>query len=83
MLMQIPGNFEVAALLTTSPDEHKGLLNFIICGGGHTGIETAAEIYDLWQQDILTSCVYIYPVSRSLALMLAVPLSTQKSATTT
>ncbi|KAG8924862.1 hypothetical protein FRC02_010144 [Tulasnella sp. 418] len=46
-------NFEVASLPTTSPEERKRLLSFVICGGGPTGVETAAEISDLVQEDIM------------------------------
>jgi len=46
-------NFEIASLPTTTPEERKRLLSFVICGGGPTGVETAAEIYDLCQEDIL------------------------------
>jgi hypothetical protein len=35
-------NFEIAALPTTSPEERKRLLTFVVCGGGPTGVETAA-----------------------------------------
>ncbi|OCH83808.1 hypothetical protein OBBRIDRAFT_709668, partial [Obba rivulosa] len=50
---QIIDNFEQASLPTTSPEEHKRLLSFIVCGGGPTGVETAAEIYNLCQEDIM------------------------------
>ncbi|EKM55109.1 uncharacterized protein PHACADRAFT_183946 [Phanerochaete carnosa HHB-10118-sp] len=50
---RIIDNFEVAALPTTSEEERKRLLSFVVCGGGPTGIETAAEIYDLCQEDII------------------------------
>ncbi|KAI0063437.1 mitochondrial NADH dehydrogenase [Artomyces pyxidatus] len=46
-------NFETASLPTTTPEERKRLLSFVICGGGPTGVETAAEIYDLCQEDII------------------------------
>ncbi|KAF8629995.1 hypothetical protein AX15_003166 [Amanita polypyramis BW_CC] len=46
-------NFESASLPTTTPEERKRLLSFVICGGGPTGVETAAEIYDLCQEDIM------------------------------
>lgn len=46
-------NFEAASLPTTTPEERKRLLSFVVCGGGPTGVETAAEIYDLCQEDIL------------------------------
>lgn len=35
-------NFETASLPTTSPEQRKRLLSFVICGGGPTGVETAA-----------------------------------------
>lgn len=46
-------NFEAAALPTTSPEERRRLLSFVVCGGGPTGVEAAAEIYDLCQEDIM------------------------------
>lgn len=46
-------NFELASLPTTSPEERKRLLSFVVCGGGPTGVETAAEIYDFCQEDIV------------------------------
>ena len=46
-------NFETASLPTTSPEERRRLLSFVVCGGGPTGVETAAEIYDLCQEDIM------------------------------
>ncbi|KJA24998.1 hypothetical protein HYPSUDRAFT_65274 [Hypholoma sublateritium FD-334 SS-4] len=50
---RIMDNFEMASLPTTSAEERKRLLSFVICGGGPTGIETAAEIYDFCQEDIM------------------------------
>jgi NADH dehydrogenase FAD-containing subunit len=35
-------NFELPSLPTTSPEDRKRLLSFVICGGGPTGVETAA-----------------------------------------
>ena len=46
-------NFETASLPITTPEERKRLLSFVVCGGGPTGVETAAEIYDLCQEDIM------------------------------
>ncbi len=43
-LMFLPDNFEIASLPTTTPEERKRLLSFVICGGGPTGVETAAVI---------------------------------------
>lgn len=50
---RIMQNFEVASLPTTTPEERKRLLSFVVCGGGPTGVETAAEIYDFCQEDIM------------------------------
>ncbi|KAJ6624528.1 hypothetical protein B0H10DRAFT_725699 [Mycena sp. CBHHK59/15] len=50
---RIMDNFEAASLPTTTPEERKRLLSFVVCGGGPTGVETAAEIYDLCQEDIM------------------------------
>ena len=35
-------NFEIASLPTTTAEERKRLLSFVVCGGGPTGVETAA-----------------------------------------
>ena len=48
-----PDNFERASLPTTTPEERRNLLSFVVCGGGPTGVEAAAEIYDLCQEDIM------------------------------
>lgn len=45
-------NFETASLPTTSDEERKRLLSFVICGGGPTGVELAAEIYDVVNEDL-------------------------------
>ncbi|TGO23944.1 hypothetical protein BPAE_0116g00040 [Botrytis paeoniae] len=49
--------FETAALPTTSDSLRKQLLNFAIVGGGPTGVEFAAELFDLCQEDLST----LYP----------------------
>jgi len=49
---QILHNFEIACLPTTSEEERKRLLSFVICGGGPTGVEFAAELYDLLNEDL-------------------------------
>ena len=46
-------NFEKASLPITTPEERQRLLSFVVCGGGPTGVEAAAEIYDLCQEDIM------------------------------
>jgi NADH:ubiquinone reductase (non-electrogenic) len=43
---------ERAALPCLDDDERKKLLSFVVVGGGPTGVEVAAEIYDLINEDI-------------------------------
>ena len=50
---RILDNLEIAALPTTSPEERERLLSFVISGGGPTGVETASEIYDMLNEDVL------------------------------
>ncbi|GLB34744.1 putative pyridine nucleotide-disulphide oxidoreductase [Lyophyllum shimeji] len=50
---RILDNFERASLPTTTREERKRLLSFVICGGGPTGVETAAEIEELCREDII------------------------------
>jgi NADH dehydrogenase FAD-containing subunit len=38
----IVDNFETASLPSTSEEERTRLLSFVVCGGGPTGVETAA-----------------------------------------
>lgn len=45
-------NFEQACLPTTSDAERKKLLSFVVCGAGPTGVEVAAEIFDLINEDL-------------------------------
>jgi NADH dehydrogenase FAD-containing subunit len=44
--------FECAALPSTSAESRKQLLNFAIVGGGPTGVEFAAELQDLCNEDL-------------------------------
>lgn len=48
-------NLELACLPTTSDEERKRLLSFVVSGGGPTGVEFAAELYDMLNEDLLTS----------------------------
>ncbi|CAG8901659.1 unnamed protein product [Penicillium egyptiacum] len=48
-------NMELACLPTTSDEERKRLLSFVVCGGGPTGVEFAAELFDLLNEDLLHS----------------------------
>ncbi|KAH8696108.1 putative NADH-ubiquinone oxidoreductase 64 kDa subunit [Talaromyces proteolyticus] len=49
---KVTENMELACLPTTSDEERKRLLSFVICGGGPTGVEFAAELYDLLNEDL-------------------------------
>ncbi|KAB5532662.1 hypothetical protein GE09DRAFT_1145411 [Coniochaeta sp. 2T2.1] len=51
---QIIKNLELACLPTTSDDERKRLLSFVVSGGGPTGVEFAAELFDLLNEDLTT-----------------------------
>jgi NADH dehydrogenase len=45
-------NLETASLPTTSDEERKRLLSFVVSGGGPTGVEFAAELYDMLNEDL-------------------------------
>lgn len=45
-------NLELASLPTTSAEERKRLLTFVVCGGGPTGVELAAEIHEMMHEDV-------------------------------
>ncbi|KAH7035662.1 uncharacterized protein B0I36DRAFT_318823 [Microdochium trichocladiopsis] len=49
---QIMRNLELANLPTTSDQERRRLLSFVVSGGGPTGVEFAAEIFDLLNEDL-------------------------------
>jgi NADH dehydrogenase len=49
---QIVANFELASLPTTSDEERRRLLSFVVSGGGPTGVEFAAELYDMLNEDL-------------------------------
>ncbi|KFX96683.1 hypothetical protein O988_05203 [Pseudogymnoascus sp. VKM F-3808] len=49
---KILDNLEAASLPTTSEEERKRLLSFVVCGGGPTGVEFAAELFDLLNEDL-------------------------------
>ncbi|CAH0478140.1 unnamed protein product [Peronospora belbahrii] len=50
-------NFELATQPGVTPEEKQRLLHFVVVGGGPTGIEFCAELYDLVMQDL----VHKYP----------------------
>ncbi|KAG4027687.1 hypothetical protein MFRU_028g01090 [Monilinia fructicola] len=45
-------NLEYSCLPTTSDEERKRLLSFVVSGGGPTGVEFAAELFDLLNEDL-------------------------------
>ncbi|KAL4896227.1 hypothetical protein BDV59DRAFT_199433 [Aspergillus ambiguus] len=52
---QVLENMEMACLPTTTDEERRRLLSFVVCGGGPTGVEFAAELFDLLNEDLLHS----------------------------
>jgi NADH dehydrogenase len=40
-------------LPTTTDEERRRLLSFVVCGGGPTGVEFAAELYDMLNEDLV------------------------------
>ncbi|KAJ4323082.1 hypothetical protein N0V84_004482 [Fusarium piperis] len=49
---QVIHNFELASLPTCPDEERKRLLSFVVSGGGPTGVEFAAELFDLLNEDL-------------------------------
>lgn len=45
-------NLELACLPTTSDVERRRLLSFVVSGGGPTGVEFAAELFDMLNEDL-------------------------------
>lgn len=45
-------NLEQACLPTTTDEERRRLLSFAVCGGGPTGVEFAAELFDMLNEDL-------------------------------
>ena len=50
---KIIDNLETACLPTTSDEERRRLLSFVVSGGGPTGVEFAAELYDMLNEDLV------------------------------
>ncbi|KAK5008821.1 hypothetical protein LTR28_003463 [Elasticomyces elasticus] len=59
---QIIRNLETACLPTTSDEERRRLLSFVVSGGGPTGVEFAAELYDMLNEDL---CRYFPRILRN------------------
>lgn len=49
---RIMKNLEIACLPTTPDAERRRLLSFVVSGGGPTGVEFAAELFDLLNEDL-------------------------------
>ncbi|CEP61755.1 uncharacterized protein LALA0_S03e10242g [Lachancea lanzarotensis] len=49
---KIKDNLEIACLPTTTDEERRNILSFVVCGGGPTGVEFAAEVFDLMNEDL-------------------------------
>ncbi|KAJ2989979.1 hypothetical protein NUW58_g3185 [Xylaria curta] len=49
---QVMRNLELACLPTTKDSERRRLLSFVVSGGGPTGVEFAAELFDLLNEDL-------------------------------
>ncbi|SSD61038.1 related to NADH-dehydrogenase (ubiquinone) [Saccharomycodes ludwigii] len=49
---KIKANLEKSCLPTTTDEERRRLLSFVVCGGGPTGVEFAAEVFDLLNEDL-------------------------------
>lgn len=49
---KILSNFELATQPSSSPEESRRLLHIVIVGGGPTGVEFGAEVYDFVEQDV-------------------------------
>src|ERR1700735_1702637 len=49
---KVLNNLEIACLPTTPDEERRRLLSFVVSGGGPTGVEFAAELFDLLNGDL-------------------------------
>lgn len=61
---RVMDNLEKAALPSTTEEERKKLLNFVVCGGGPTGVEFASELWEMVNEDVL-NCEFLLPPSLS------------------
>lgn len=49
---QVVNNLERASLPSTTDEERRRLLSFVVSGGGPTGVEFAAELFDMLNEDL-------------------------------
>ncbi len=61
---RIVGNFEQANLPGITVEERQRLLHFVICGGGPTGVEFAAELNDFMLEDLQKAYPHLVPEAR-------------------
>lgn len=61
---QIIRSFERANLPGIKPDERNRLLHVVVCGGGPTGVEFAAELNDFLLEDLRRSYPNLVPEAR-------------------
>lgn len=47
-------NLETAALPSTTAEDRKRLLSFVVCGGGPTGVEFASELWEMVNEDVIS-----------------------------
>ncbi len=56
--------FELANLPSTTVERREQLLHFVVCGGGPTGVEFAAELNDFLLEDLKKSYAHLLPEAR-------------------
>ncbi|GAA6017024.1 hypothetical protein JCM10207_001460 [Rhodosporidiobolus poonsookiae] len=56
--------FELASQPTVTDDERRDLLNFVIVGGGPTGVEFAGELHDFLTTDLERAYPQLTPMAR-------------------
>lgn len=66
---RIMDNLERACFPSVSEVERKRLLSFVICGGGPTGVEMAAELFDMINEDVLSYVSTIFARIRTTLVL--------------
>ncbi|GAA5873427.1 hypothetical protein JCM8547_005432 [Rhodosporidiobolus lusitaniae] len=51
---RVMDNLETAALPSTTAEDRKRLLSFVVCGGGPTGVEFASELWEMVNEDVIS-----------------------------
>lgn len=60
--------FENASIPGLSHDEKKKFLTFVVCGGGPTGVEFAAELHDFIEEDVKKKYMYLADLSELILI---------------